>query len=73
LRLSGYDASHPLTLTMDNVVFDTPPTINASDATITLGPRPVSILPTGNRVTVNDGVTAAAAPRDCSNVWVPFI
>jgi hypothetical protein len=72
LRLSGYDAGHPLTLAMDNVVFDTPPTINASSAMITLGPNPVSILPTGTGVTVTDNVTAAAAPRDCSSAWVPF-
>jgi polygalacturonase len=73
LRLSGYDAGHPLTLTMDNVVFDATPTINASNAAITLGPNPVNILPSGTGVTVTDQVTGAAAPRDCSNVWVPFI
>ena len=72
LRISGYDASHPLTLAMDNVVFDTAPTINASQATITLGPNPVNILPTGTGVTVADNVTGAAAPRDCSSAWVPF-
>jgi hypothetical protein len=72
LRISGYDASHLLTLAMDNVVFDTPPTINASEATITLGPNPVTILPSGSGVTVIDNVTAAAAPRDCSGAWVPF-
>ena len=72
LRLSGYDASHPLTLAMDNVVFDTLPTLNASNAAITLGPNPVSILPTGTGVTVSDQITSAAAPLDCSNAWVPF-
>jgi polygalacturonase len=72
LRISGYDASHPLTLAMDNVVFDTPPTINASNAAIALGPNPVSILPTGTEVTVTDNLTGAAAPRDCSSAWVPF-
>ena len=72
LRISGYDVSHPLTLTMDNVVFDTPPTINASNAVIGLGPNPVSILPTGTGVTVTDNLTGAAAPRDCSSAWVPF-
>ena len=72
LRISGYDASHPLTLAMDNVVFDTPPTIDASNAAITLGPSPVSILPSGAGVMLTDDVTAAAAPRDCSNAWVPF-
>ena len=72
LRLSGYDSSHPLTLTMDNVVFDAPPTINASNAVITLGPNPVNIAPTGAGVTVTDNVTAAAPPRDCSSAWVPF-
>ena len=73
VRLSGYDASRPLTLSMDNVVFDASPTINASNAAITLGPGPVNILPSGTGVTVIDNVTAAAAPRDCSNAWVPFI
>ncbi len=72
VRLSGYDASHPLTLAMDNVVFDTPPTINASNAAITLGPGPVSILPAGTGVTVTGNVTGAAAPRDCTAAWVPF-
>ena len=72
LRLSGYDASHPLTLAMDNVVFDTLPTLNASNAAITLGPNPVSILPTGTGVTVSDQITSAAAALDCSNAWVPF-
>ena len=69
LRISGYDASHPLTLAMDNVVFDTSPTINASNAAITLGPNPVNILPTGTGVTVTDNVTGAAVPRDCSGAW----
>ena len=72
LRISGYDASHPLSLAMDNVVFDTPPTVNASNAAITLGPNPVSFLPTGTGVTVTNNVTAAAAPRDCSSAWIPF-
>ena len=72
LRISGYDASHPLTLAMDNVVFDTPPTITASNAAITLGPGPVNIVPSGTEVAVTDTVTAATAPRDCSNAWVPF-
>jgi hypothetical protein len=72
LRLSGYDAGHPLTMSMDNVIFDTLPAITATDAAITLGPNPVSILPTGAGVTVASNVTAAAPPRDCSNAWVTF-
>lgn len=72
LRISGYDASHLLTLTMDNVIFDTAPTINASQATITLGPNPVNIAPTGTGVTVTDNVTETAAPRDCSSAWITF-
>jgi hypothetical protein len=57
---------------MDDVVFDTAITFNASDAIITPGPRAVSLLPSGAGVTVTGIVAAAAAPRDCSNVWVPF-
>jgi polygalacturonase len=72
VRLQGYDATRPLTLTMDNVVFDTDPTITASQATIVVGPNPVNITPSGVGVTVTGSATQAATPRDCSNAWVAF-
>jgi polygalacturonase len=72
VRLQGYDATRPLTMTMDNVVFDAVPTITASQAAITLGPKPVNITPSGTGVTVTDAVTGTATPRDCMNAWVTF-
>jgi polygalacturonase len=72
VRLQGYDVTRPLTMTMDNVVFDGTPTITASQAAITLGPNPVNLTPSGTAVTVTNNVTEAAAPRDCTNAWVTF-
>jgi hypothetical protein len=72
VTLAGYDASNLLTLTMDNVVFDSIPTVTASQAAITLGPNPVTIAPSGTGVTVGGVVTGTAPPRDCSNAWVTF-
>jgi polygalacturonase len=72
VTLAGYDASNLLTLTMDNVFFDSIPTVTASQAAITLGPNPVTIAPSGTGVTVGGVVTGTAPPRDCSNAWVTF-
>jgi polygalacturonase len=74
VRLKGYDATRPLTVTLDNVVFDDAATIDmvASNAEITLGPNPVNFTPTGTNVTVTDQVTGSAAPRDCTNAWEGF-
>jgi Endopolygalacturonase len=72
VTLVGYDPSHLLSLTMDNVVFDSAPTVTASQATITVGPNPVSIAPSGTGVTVTGTTTGTAAPRECSNAWVTF-
>jgi polygalacturonase len=72
VRLQGYDATRPLTMTLDNVAFDVAPTITASQAAITLGSNPVNITPSGTGVTVTNAVTGTAAPRDCTNAWVAF-
>ena len=75
LVFRGWDAAHTEALTLDNVVLDTAPTsINASNVALTMGPNPVvNIAPTGTtNVTLTNGVTAAAAPRDCTNAWVTF-
>jgi hypothetical protein len=69
----GWDAAHPVGITLNNVVFDNPPTtINAQYSNITFGPQAVGITPAGTGVTVTDQVTGTAAPRDCSNAWVTF-
>jgi len=69
----GWDAAHPIGITLNNVVFDTEPTtITASNTNVTFGPGPVTIKPMGTGVTVTDQVTATATPLDCSNAWVTF-
>ncbi len=72
VTLTGYDASHPLTVSMDNVVFDSAPTITASNAALSVGPNPVNITLSGTNVTVSGTVSGNAPPRDCSDAWVPF-
>ena len=72
VRLQGYDAARPLTMTMDNVVFEAAPSITASQAAITLGPNPVNLTPSGTGVTVTNNATGTAPPRDCTNAWVTF-
>jgi polygalacturonase len=69
----GWDAAHPIGITLNNVVFDEAPTsIKAQYSNLTFGPQAVNIQPGGTGVTVTDQVTGAAAPRDCSNAWVTF-
>jgi polygalacturonase len=72
VTMVGYDASRLLTLSMDNVVFDGVPTLKASQTTLTVGPNPVTLAPTGTGVTVVGEVTGTALPRDCSSAWVTF-
>lgn len=73
-EIKGYDASHKLSITFDNVIFDgvSAATFDAVDATITLGPGPVNFKPSGTDVTVTNQVTGTDAPLDCSNAWVTF-
>ena len=69
----GWDAAHPVGITLNNVVFDSPPTtINASNANIVLGPGAVNITPAGTGVTVTDQVTGSAVPRVCDDAWTTF-
>jgi hypothetical protein len=72
--LQGYDPSHKLSISFDNVIFDgvAAATFDAVDATITLGPGPVNFTPSGTDVTVTKNVTGTDAPLDCSNAWVTF-
>ena len=69
----GWDAAHPIGITLNNVVFDVEPTtITASYANVVFGPQPVNIKPIGTGVTVTDQVTGSAAPHACDNAWVTF-
>jgi polygalacturonase len=73
LMLDGFDAEHPLKMTFDNVMLDTPASIKitASHAELTLGPGPVNFRPEGEGVTVS-GSPAAGSPNSCAGKFVPF-
>jgi polygalacturonase len=69
----GWDAAHPLGITLNNVFFDSAPsTINASNANIVLGPGSVNITPAGAGVNVTDLATGSAPPRVCDDAWATF-
>jgi polygalacturonase len=72
LKITGYDATRPLVLALDNVVFDMAPTVTASNANLTFGPGPVSFAATGTGVNVTQLDTIAADPRACDDAWVTF-
>jgi len=74
LTLLGYDATHLLGLTLDNVVVDdiAAANISASFADITLGPGSVNFTPTGSNVTVSNQVSGSSTPNACTNKWVTF-
>ena len=74
LTLLGYDATHMLGLTLDNVVVDdiTAGNISASYASITLGPGSVNFTPSGTSVTVTNKVAGASTANACTGKWVTF-
>jgi len=70
LTFRAYDATHPLVLALDNVVFDSMPTIKyAQDAHLALGPGPVSFDASGTDVTSTRVATASEPPLDCTNAF----
>jgi polygalacturonase len=73
LTLDGYDAEHPLKMTLDNVQLDMPSSIKvaASHAALTLGPGAVNFRPEGADVSVS-GTPKAASPNSCAGKFVPF-
>jgi polygalacturonase len=71
--LDGYDSSHRLGITFDNVEFDDPMRnpIKASHADITLGPGPVNFRPSGDDVRVT-GAPGRGTPNACEGKFVPM-
>ena len=68
VTLLGADASHLTQLTLDGVVVDgiAAANVHAADATIVLGPGPVSFTPSGPGVSVTDQRTGTGAPNACA-------
>ncbi|WP_442680264.1 glycoside hydrolase family 28 protein [Sphingomonas sp. ASY06-1R] len=67
LIVQGYDAAHPLALTLDGVRFGAASHWQVNFATITVGPGGVSPRPPGL-----SGPDATGARPDCDRRWVPF-
>jgi polygalacturonase len=69
----GWDAAHPIGITLNNVVFDNEPiSVTASNTNVVFGPNAVNIKPIGMGVNVTDQVTGGASPRVCDDAWVTF-
>ena len=71
VTLDGYDASHVLGLTLDNVAIDglAPDHVIAMFADVALGPGAASFSPTGDDVTILDQRTGAAGSDPCATNW----
>ncbi len=73
ITLDGYDHTHRLGITFDNVTLDRPGDINMSAhfADLTLGPGLVNFLPAGEDVTVSQ-VSGKGASNACNGKFVPM-
>ncbi|MBV9084157.1 MAG: hypothetical protein JOZ62_15885, partial [Acidobacteriaceae bacterium] len=73
MKLEGYDADHPLGLTLDNVIFDGTwhaSDISAQHAHLIFGPNPTNLVtPSGTDVTIDNEVTGDDPPYDCGAVF----
>jgi polygalacturonase len=74
VTLDGYDASHLLGITLDNVVVDglSQANVKAMFANVTLGPGSVSFTPSGTGVTVTSAGSGASQPNECADKWTTF-
>ena len=74
VTLLGYDASHVLGVTLDNVVIDgiVSANVSATNASVTLGPGTVNLVPAGTNVSVTNNVAGSSQPNPCTGKWVTF-
>lgn len=74
VTLDGYDASHLLGITLDNVVVDgiSSSNVKATFANVSLGPGSVNFTPTGTNVTVTNDVAGTSQANPCTGKWVTF-
>jgi polygalacturonase len=74
VTLDGYDTSHMNSITLDNVIFDSPvaSAVTASYTNVTLGPGSVSFTPKGTSVNLTNNVSGASTPNPCTGKWTTF-
>jgi len=72
ITLEGYDDTHRLGMTLDNVhVDEAPPRVVAAYADLVLGPGPVNFRPAGLDVTLSV-IPGRGAPNACEGKFVPM-
>ncbi len=72
ITLEGYDESHRLGMTLDNVQVATrPQNILAAHADLVLGPGPVNFRPSGQDVII-EGTAGHGKPNACEGKFVPL-
>ena len=73
ITLDGFDSTHKLEMTFDNVTGDAPGrlVISEAHAALKMGPGPVNLRPSGEDVTVA-GTPGNGSPNSCVNKFVPF-
>ncbi len=73
ILLDGYDATHRLRVTFDDVILEAPTRVRfrADYARIRLGPGPVNFLPSGNDVTIL-GMPGQGRPYPCQGRFKPM-
>jgi polygalacturonase len=74
VTLQGFDAAHPLGITLDNVIVDgiPPARVSAAFADVIRGPGNVNFMPSGGSVTVTDSFSGTAQPNPCTGKWTTF-
>jgi hypothetical protein len=74
VTLQGYDETHRLGMTFDNVQFDSPRDIRVTSehAGLTFGPGAVNLKVAGAGVTVT-GVPETGKPNACTGKFLPML
>jgi polygalacturonase len=78
ITLDGFDATHRLGMTFDNVTLDSPESVKliGSFADLTFGPGPVTFRPQGQGITITSHAGAGPAgrggPNSCDGQFVAF-
>ena len=71
ITLRGFNATYPLTATLNDVVIDGNPTMQIEHARLTLGPGPVQPLPAGDGAEIS-GTPSSGAGKSCDGAFVEF-
>ncbi|HUL60492.1 MAG TPA: glycosyl hydrolase family 28 protein [Anaeromyxobacteraceae bacterium] len=74
VTLAGYDPAHLTRVALDDVIVDglAATNVHASYASVTLGPGPVNLTPSGTGVTTSDVRSNSAPPDACAGKFVAF-